>query len=168
MRKAAIGRYSDSQAIKENSNLKIDLKFTDQESGLNILYVDDELGSFDFSKEILELKAKEILELKGNFRVDVAASVDEAFKKLETQSYDVIVSDYQMPGKNGLDFLREMCQSGYTTPFILFTGKIREEVAVKEFNLGAFRYVNKHGDPETVYGKLLYSIIEASEQAQAT
>ncbi len=42
-----------------------------------------------------------------------------------------------MPGKSGLDFLKELRASGNDIPFILFTGKEREEVAIQALNLGA-------------------------------
>jgi DNA-binding NtrC family response regulator len=138
--------------------MEFDLILADKKSCLNVLNVDDDICSLEVSKEILELT--------GNFRVDIATSVDVALRKMETQSYDVIVSDYKMPGKNGLDFLKEICLLGNTTPFILFSGKGTKEIASVAFNLGAFRYVNKCGNPETVYGELADSIREAFEQAQ--
>ena len=52
-----------------------------------------------------------------------------------------------MPIKNGLEFLKELRDQQSDIPFILFTGKGREDVAVKALNLGADRYVNKNGSP---------------------
>ncbi|MFW6117627.1 MAG: PAS domain S-box protein, partial [Thermoproteota archaeon] len=46
-------------------------------------------------------------------------------------------------------------------PFVMFTGKGKEEVAMRALNLGADRYLQKHGDPETVYGELAHSIRRA-------
>ena len=74
---------------------------------------------------------KRILEVLGAFQVDTALSVDEAMEKLKKTTYDAIVSDYQMPGKDGLDFLKELRASGNDVPFILFTGKGRESIANK-------------------------------------
>ena len=45
-------------------------------------------------------------------------------------------------------------------PFILFTGKGREEVAIQALNLGAGGYFNKQGSPETVYGDLCHGITQ--------
>ena len=94
----------------------------------------------------------------GSFDIDNAYSVDEAFKKLSSKSYDVVISDYEMPVKNGLDFLKELKEQQRDIAFILFTGKGREEVAVEALNLGADRYINKNGSPETVYGELADAI----------
>src|SRR5208283_2684814 len=87
---------------------------------------------------------------------DHARCVDEAFKKITTGKYDLIISDYEMPQKNGLQFLEELRKQNHGIPFILFTGKGREEVAIKALNLGADGYVNKQGNPETIYGELFH------------
>jgi PAS domain S-box-containing protein len=117
---------------------------------IRILYVDDDLNAMEISKQIL-------MEL-ADFEIDNASCVDEAFKKLETCNYDVVISDYQMPQKDGLQFLKELREKKNDIPFILFTGKGREEVAIKAINLGAQGYFNKQGDPETVYGELANGI----------
>ena len=77
-----------------------DSKTANGEGRLHILHVDDDQGFLEVSKSLLELE--------GNFEVDNASSVDEAFKKLEEQSYAAVISDYEMPQKNGLDFLKEL------------------------------------------------------------
>ena len=86
------------------------------------------------------------------------AALRRLSEKLQSQRYDVVVSDYEMPHKNGLDFLKELKEQKNPTPFILFTGKGREEVAVEALNLGADGYYNKQGNPETVYGELAHGI----------
>lgn len=121
-----------------------------------ILHVDDD--------RVLLNSAKLCLELYGNFHVDSVSSADEALALLRKETFDVIVSDYIMPIKDGLEFLRELRASGDITPFILFTCNGREQIAVKALNLGAFRYVDKRGDPETVYGELSKGIQQAFEQ----
>jgi len=126
---------------------------------IRVLHVDDEVG-------LLEV-AKQCLELQGPFEVDTACSVEEALVKLENQRYDAVVSDYQMPGKDGLQFLETLRKNGNNIPFIIFTGKGREEIAGKALNLGADQYLNKNGDPETVYGELAHGIIGAVERMRA-
>ncbi len=117
---------------------------------IRVLHVDDEVS-------LLKV-AKQILELQGLFQVDSAGSVEEAFEKMKQKDYDVIVSDYQMPIKDGLQFLKELKENANNIPFILFTGKGREEVAIEALNLGADRYFSKTGKPETVYGELTHAI----------
>ncbi len=99
--------------------------------------------------------------------IDTATGVDEAYTKLATKDYDVIVSDYEMPKKSGLDFLKALREKGNKIPFILFTGKGREEIAIQALNLGADRYLNKQGNAETVYKELTISIHQLHEKAHA-
>ena len=103
---------------------------------------------------------------RGNFEIDTACCVDEAFKKLATGQYDIIISDYEMPQTDGLQFLKELREQKSKIPFILFTGKGREEVAIQALNLGADAYHNKQGNPETVYGELAYSILQNAEHKE--
>jgi len=117
---------------------------------IEVLHVDDDL--------VFLMVAKQCLEMQGEIEVDTASSVNEALEKLRKTDYDAIVSDYQMPDKDGLEFLKELREKGNTVPFIVFTGKGREEVAKKALNLGADQYIDKNGDPETVYCELAYAI----------
>ncbi len=102
--------------------------------------------------------------MRGDFDIENAYCVDEAFKKLSTGKYDVVISDYEMPQKDGLQFLLELRKQNNEIPFILFTGKGREEIAIQALNLGADRYFNKQGNPETVYGELVYGIVQLVSQ----
>jgi PAS domain S-box-containing protein len=131
----------------------------DKKNIIHILHVDDDSSIREISKQIL-------LEM-GNFEIDNACCVDEAFKKLSTGHYDVVVSDYEMHQKNGLEFLKELRGAKNEIPFILFTGKGREEVAIKALNLGADGYHNKQGEPETVYGELAHIIVSSFERRNA-
>jgi PAS domain S-box-containing protein len=128
-------------------------------SVISVLHVDDDLSLLEISKQIL-------MDV-DTFKIDHACSVDEAFSKLANESYDVIVSDYEMPTKNGLQFLKELREQKNDSPFILFTGKGREEVIINALNLGADRYINKNGDPETVYFELAHAINETVEQKKS-
>jgi len=126
---------------------------------IRVLHVDDELG-------LLKV-AKQCLEMQGPFRVDTASSVEEALAKLGKERYDAVVSDYQMPGKDGLEFLKELRESGNSVPFIMFTGKGREEVARRALNLGANQYLNKTGETETVYTELAHTVTELAKTKKA-
>ncbi len=111
--------------------------------------------------------AKECLEMQGGFQVEAAGCVEEAMDKLGKEEYDAIVSDYQTPGKNGLEFLKELRDEDNDIPFIIFTGKGKEELAVKALNLGADGYFDKHGDAETVYCELAHGILLVVEKRKA-
>jgi DNA-binding NtrC family response regulator len=124
-----------------------------------VLHVDDDPAFLKI--------AKECLEMQGGFQVEAAGCVEEAMDKLGKEEYDAIVSDYQMPGKNGLEFLKELRDEGNDIPFIIFTGKGKEELAVKALNLGADGYFDKHGDAETVYCELAHGILLVVEKRKA-
>ena len=132
----------------------------DKEDMIRVLHVDDDALFLDISRKIL-------MDIDKRFEIDLVCCVDEAFKKIKKQKYDVIVSDYEMPQKNGLDFLKELKEQKSRLPFILFTGKGREEVAVKALNLGADGYFNKQGSPETVYGELAHGIRMIKQRKEA-
>ncbi|MGD0029605.1 MAG: PAS domain S-box protein [Candidatus Bathyarchaeia archaeon] len=122
---------------------------------IRVLLVDDDSDFLKITKQCLEM-GQDLL-------VDTAISVDEALTKLEKEKYDVVVSDYQMPEKDGLEFLKDLRRRGDTIPFVMFTGKGREEVAIKALNLGANQYLNKIGETETVYAELAHSITEMAK-----
>jgi PAS domain S-box-containing protein len=127
---------------------------------IHILHVDDD-------KAILEITNQILIDLNSNFKIDFAFSVDEALRKISSCSYDAVISDYEMPQKNGLQFLKELREQNNEIPFILFTGRGREEVAIKALNLGADGYFNKQGTPETVYGELAHGIRQSVERKKA-
>lgn len=141
------------ESIADSSEV---VKNLTEEGLIHVLHVDDEDG---FVKT-----AKQCLELQGSFQVDTASSVKEAMKKMKMRTFDVIVCDYMMPGKNGLEFLKELREKGNNIPLIIFTGKGREEVAIKALNYGADQYINKTGDPKTVYAILAHNIRQAVER----
>lgn len=115
-----------------------------------ILYVDDEPTLLEITKLFLERDRA--------FAVDTLTSAVEALERLKTVRYDVIVSDYQMPKMNGITFLKQLKESGDTTPFIIFTGKGREEIVIEALNNGADFYLHKGGEPKSQFAELAHKI----------
>ena len=159
MSKGTARQEAKPQTIERTSSILIDSVALGKKDSLHILHVDDDVCFLEVSKQILSMES--------NFEIDTALSVDEAFQKMEKQTFDAIVSDFEMPLKNGLEFLRELREQRNEIPFILFTGKGREEVAVEALNLGADRYINKNGAPETVYCELAHAINKTAEQKKS-
>jgi PAS domain S-box-containing protein len=145
--------------MRLDSREKFAVKHSTKVDMIQVLHVDDEAGFLRV--------AKQCLELQGSFEVDTASSANVAKGKMKMKKYDVIVSDYMMFGKDGLQFLKELRQKGDKIPFVIFTGRGREEVAIKALNLGADGYFNKLGEPETVYGELAHGMCQALKITRA-
>jgi PAS domain S-box-containing protein len=99
--------------------------------------------------------------------IDTAQSAGEAQDKLKKKKYDVIVSDYDMPVMTGIEFLTSLRSSGDLTPFIIFTGKGQEQVAMEAINNGADFYLIRAGDPKNEFIALTHKMRKAVEQRQA-
>lgn len=116
---------------------------------ISVLYVDDEPG-------LLEIE-KLFLERIGTITVDIVSSALDALHRLASISYDVIVSDCQMPGMDGIELLQKIRMSS-DIPFILFTDRSREEVVVTALDSGADYYVQKGGTPKAQFAELSHYI----------
>jgi len=126
---------------------------------ISVLYVDDE-------QSLLEI-AKLFLEDTGEFRVGTAISAKTALKDDSVRSYDAIVSDYQMPGMDGIAFLKIVREKYGDIPFILFTGRGREEIVIEAINNGADFYLQKGGDPESQFAELAHKLRQSVRRKQA-
>jgi len=84
--------------------------------------------------------------------------------KLAGAAFDAVISDYQMPDMDGLEFLK-LVRAGYgNIPFILFTGRGREEVVIEAINLGVDFYLQKGGDAKSQFAELRHKLLIALER----
>ncbi|MCU0861970.1 MAG: PAS domain S-box protein, partial [Methanomassiliicoccales archaeon] len=104
---------------------------------------------------------------EGDILVTTATSVREAEGIMSSLPFDAVVSDYQMPGQDGLEFLERLRSAGNGIPFVLFTGKGREEVAIRALNHGADRYVQKGGDIRSQFAEAMHAVRTAVEQRRS-
>lgn len=122
-----------------------------------ILYVDDE-------PDLLEI-GKVFLEQSGKLSITTTTNVFDAIELIEHEKFDAIISDFQMPAMNGIQFLIEVRKHFGSVPFILFTGKGREEVVIQAINNGVTFYLQKGGDPQAQFVELEHKIkIAVSQQ----
>jgi len=124
-----------------------------------VLYVDDEESLLDVTQRYFKRQ--------GGYAIDIAGSAQEGFRKMETGRYDTIISDYDMPDVNGIEFLSILRSGGDETPFIIFTGKGREEVVIDAFNAGADYYLQKGGNPRAQFAELCNTIEKAIDSRRA-
>lgn len=121
---------------------------------IQVLYVDDEAGCLTL--------AKTFLEEGGDLAVDISTGAGKALEMLAMKRYDVLVSDYSMPGTDGLELLRMVREMDGRIPFILFSGRSREEVVIEAFNSGATFYVQKGDDLEAQFADLAQKVRQAA------
>jgi len=126
---------------------------------ISLLYVDDEPDLLDLCKLFLERE--------GEFSVAVVTSAREGLQILAEGMIDAIVSDYQMPGMDGIEFLKQVRKDFKDIPFILFTGKGREEVVIEAIENGADFYLQKGGDPRAQFSELSHKIRQAFRRKKA-
>jgi len=113
---------------------------------IRVLLVDDELDFLDQATTLLK-------KVDDRLVIETSTDVGEAIELLENdKKIDAVVSDYHMPEKDGIEFLRVLREEkDINIPFILFTGKGWEEVAMQALNLGANKYIWKNEEPN-LYG----------------
>jgi PAS domain S-box-containing protein len=128
-------------------------------TGLSLLYVDDE-------EALLEI-TKEYIEQSGNVYVETAICAREGLKKMESGRYDAVISDYQMPEIDGLAFLKIIRAQTKNLPFILFSGKGREDVIIEALNNGADFFVQKGGNPRVQFAELMNMVWQAVLRRQS-
>jgi PAS domain S-box-containing protein len=125
---------------------------------LHILYVDDEPDLLDIGRMFLEES--------GEFAVSTTDSAVSALELLRLEKFDAIVSDYQMPGMDGIRLLVEVRATFGKIPFILFTGKGREEIVIQAINSGVDFYLQKGGEPCAQYAELSHKILAAVQHQE--
>lgn len=120
---------------------------------ISILLVDDQ-------EELLEI-TRLFLEKGGEISVDTSTSAIKALDMLKEKKYDAIVSDYEMPLMNGIEFLKTIKRSGIEKPFIIFTGRSREDIVIEALNNGADFYLQKGTEPKVQFAELRNMIHQA-------
>ena len=90
-----------------------------------------------------ELCCRVLQRANRQFQVDVAASKEDYLARIRQNNYDIVLSDYRMPGWSGLDALEILRREGKDTPLLLVTGTLGDEMAVECMKKGVADYVLK-------------------------
>jgi two-component system response regulator HydG len=118
-----------------------------------VLVIDDDPTFCRMLEGFLQRKG---MEAEGVF------SGEEALNLLQKKTFDIILSDYRLPEKDGIDLLDEIREEHGSIPFIIMTSYADIRIAVRAMKLGAFDYVTKPVNPD----EILLSINNAITQQQ--
>ena len=88
-----------------------------------------------------------ILERRG-YGVGIAAEGNEALTRLDSEPFDVVITDLKMPGMGGMELLAKMHERGHRHPTIVLTGFGTVQGAVEAMKLGAADYLIKPYNPD--------------------
>jgi DNA-binding NtrC family response regulator len=112
---------------------------------IKVLLVDDE-------KEFIETLAERLA--VRDFYVKTAFNGDEALLKIKEEDFDVVVLDVLMPGKNGIETLREIKNLKPLVNVIMLTGHATVETAIDGMKAGAYDYLMKPTDTNDLVSKI--------------
>ncbi|WP_267162888.1 PAS domain S-box protein [Halovenus salina] len=129
-------------------------------SPIRVLHVDDDPSLLELTSELLESEDNRLV-------LETATSADKGLDQIGDRPPDCIVSDYDMPGKNGIEFLQAVRETHPDLPFILFTGKGSESVASDAMAAGVTDYLQKGSGTEQ-YELLANRITNAVQAQRAT
>ena len=120
---------------------------------IRILYADDE-------PEFAEMAATFLEREDDRFDVEIVTSGTEGSARLADEAFDCVISDYEMPGRNGIEFLQTVREDHADLPFVLYTGKGSEEVASDAISAGVTDYLQKTGNADQ-YALLANRVLNA-------
>jgi two-component system response regulator PilR (NtrC family) len=116
-----------------------------------ILVVDDEQSL----RELLEIFLK-----KEGFIVSTAPTAEDGLVQAKAAEFDLIISDIKMADMTGIDFLRELRDTGFSGQFILLTAFASAETAIQALKMGAFDYILKTENFMEELKLVVYSALE--------
>ncbi|AXR79954.1 PAS domain-containing protein [Natrarchaeobaculum sulfurireducens] len=124
---------------------------------VTVLHLDDDRSTLDLTAEFFDSEwpeAKVVTETQPTTAVEFA----------ETNQIDCVISDFNMPELNGLEFFEQLHDAGVNIPFVLYTGKGSEEIASRALNAGVTAYFQK-GGPDQLR-RLINRVKQASTEYQ--
>jgi PAS domain S-box-containing protein len=124
------------------------------EQSIFVLHVDDKPQFGDLVATYLEI-------LDDDITVITETNARDGLDRIADESIDCVVSDYDMPGMDGIEFLQAVRENYPNCPFILFTGNGSEELASKAIDAGATSYLSKGFGGSEVFERLVNRIQNA-------
>ena len=108
---------------------------------IRVLHADDDPDLAQVTGSFLEREDERI-------DVETVSNATDGIARIEAGGIDCVVSDHDMPGPNGIEFLRRVRERDPSLPFILYTGKGSETVASEAISAGVTDYLQKSGGTE--------------------
>jgi len=124
---------------------------------IKILLVDDEKDFIESLAERLQLR---------DFDVTTALNGNDAINLVQESDYDIIVLDVKMPGKDGIETLKEIKNIKQISQIIMLTGHATVESAIQGMKLGAYDYIMKPTVTEDLIALInkAYKIVEEQKE----
>ena len=128
---------------------------------IRILHVDDDPSITDLTATFLKRE-------DDRFIIETATSADEGLRRINDRPPDCVVSDYNMPGTDGIEFLQTIREKYPNLPFILFTGKGSEAVASEAISAGVTDYLQKESASEQykLLANRIQNVVTARQDAE--
>jgi PAS domain S-box-containing protein len=128
----------------------------DPSATIHVLHVDDEPGFADMAAAFVEREDDRIT-------VHTATSAAAGLEMLEEVAVECIVSDYEMPDRDGIEFLKSVREAHPALPFILYTGKGSEAVASDAISAGVTDYLQKEQgtDHYSILANRITNVVES-------
>ena len=122
----------------------------------HILVIDDDEGIRSLVKKYLN---------ENKFLVNTAENAEEASNKIKIIKFDLIILDIMMPGKSGLEFVKEN-KKNLDTPIILLTAKGEPNERVEGLELGADDYLPKPFEPKELILRIKNILSKTKQKEQ--
>ncbi|MFW9846053.1 MAG: PAS domain S-box protein, partial [Candidatus Thorarchaeota archaeon] len=116
---------------------------------IRILVIDDD-------EDLLFLAQQFLAAQDPDFRLVQVSVAQDALRLMDEEDFDAVICDFYLGPEEmtGLEILEWLRDQGCNTPFIIFTGRSREEVAIQALNLGADYYLEKGEDLESLFAEI--------------
>jgi len=118
------------------------------------------------NEQTINERTSSFLKEQNGFQVRITDSVKSATNLLSQYSYDVIVSEYDIPDLDSISFLKQNRQRGNQIPFIFFTNKGTEEIIIDALNEGADFFLRKQDLTPQILSKLATYIVQAVKRTR--
>jgi DNA-binding NtrC family response regulator len=106
-----------------------------------VLLVDDEISVRTILKQILE---------RSEFEADTASDGVEALEKLKNSSFDIVVSDINMPNMDGVALLKKVKETYPTMPVVFITAFGKDKIIIEAMKVGLADFIEKPFKMDTV------------------